>query len=486
MAARGISRAAAWAAGAALAAPLLAPSSAYAHALVGRKDLPIPEWLFAWGASVVLIVSFAALAVLWRSPRLEDEGWRPLPGWVSRALLRKVAETVAGLIGVALLGVVIWTGLAGTEQPNANFSVTFVFVTFWLGVVLLSVLLGDVFRAFNPWRAIARAVGGAYELIARRPRPEPLPYPERWGRWPAAIGLLAFLWFELVFAAASESGGVSPRDVALATIAYSALTLFAMSAFGTERWVDRGETFSVYFGMFSKLAVFERRGDEIGFRKPLSGARQWAQVPGSAAVVLIAIGGTTFDGAQEGALADPIKSAFDWFTERGLGFADALRITDTLFVVLTLLAVSALFALGIRGMRTVPGSPSVVRLRRAFAHSLIPIALAYLVAHYFSLFVFQEQAQFAFLLSDPLGDGSDYFGTADTSIDYTLLGATAVWYVQVGALVLGHVAGLVLAHDRALVTYSDVRAATRSQYWMLAVMISFTCLGLFLLSQANA
>jgi hypothetical protein len=457
----------------------------FAHALVGREDLPIPEWLFAWGASVVLIVSFAALALLWRSPRLEEDRWRPLPGWVSSAVVNPVTETLAGAVGVALLAVVVWSGLSGTEQPNANFSVTFVFVTFWLGLVLLSVLFGDLFRAFNPWRAIARAAGGLLNLIASGRRPARLPYPERLGRWPAAIGIVAFLWLELVFPSGSQSGGIAPRDVAIAAIVYSGVTLFAMSAFGTERWLDRGEAFSVYFGMFSRLSAVERRGERLGVRRPLSAAGRWAQVPGSVALVLIAIGGTSFDGAQEGALVDPIKSVFDWLVERGIGFADALRISDTLFLALTLVAVFALFAVGVRGMRTVAGSPPAERLWRGFGHTLIPIALAYLVAHYFTLFVFQEQAQFGFLLSDPLGDGSDYFGTAGAGIDYTLISATGVWYVQVAALVIGHVAGLTLAHDRALVTYRDQRAATRSQYWMLAVMIGFTCLGLFLLSQAN-
>jgi hypothetical protein len=456
-----------------------------AHALAAREDLPIPDWLFAWGASLVLIVSFAVLAVAWRAPRFEQDGWHAGPKWLSRLIVHPVTETLAAVLGVALLGVVVWSGLSGTEQPSANFSVTFVFVTVWLGFVILSVLFGDVFRAFNPWRAIARAAGGAYPLIARRPRPQPLPYPEWLGRWPALIGLAAFLWFELVFPSGAQVGGVAPRDVAMATIAYTGFTLFAMSVFGVEKWLDRGETFSVYFGMFARLSALERRGDELGVRRVLSGARGWADVPGSVALVLVAIGGTSFDGAQEGALVDPIESVFDWLVERGVGLADALRISDTLFLVLTLIAVASLFALGVRGMRTVAGSPSVVRLRRAFGHTLIPIALAYLVAHYFTLFLFQEQAQFGFLLSDPLGDGSDYFGTAGAGIDFGLIGATAVWYVQVGALVAGHVIGLTLAHDRALAVYRDPRSATRSQYWMLAVMIGFTCLGLFLLSQAN-
>jgi hypothetical protein len=456
-----------------------------AHALVGKEDLPIPAWLFAWGASLVLIVSFGALAVAWTSPRFEQERWRALPAGLSGLVVNRVTETAAALVGVALLGLVVWSGLSGTEQPNANFSVTFVFVTMWLGGVVISVLFGDVLRAFNPWRAIALAAGGAYKVIVRRPRPQPLPYPEWLGRWPAVVGILAFLWLELVFPAGTQTGGVAPRDVAVATVVYTGLTLFAMSAFGTERWLDRGEAFSVYFGMFSRLSALERRGQRIGMRRLFSAAGRWAEVPGSVALVLVAIGGTSFDGAQEGALTEPIKSVFDWLVERGLSFAEALRLTDTLFLALTLLAVAALFALGIRGMRTVAGSPSVGRLRRAFGHTLIPIALAYLVAHYFSLFLFQEQAQFGYLLSDPLGEGSDYFGTAGAGIDYGLIGATGVWYVQVAALVIGHVTGLTLAHDRALSLYRDPRSAARSQYWMLAVMIGFTCFGLFLLSQAN-
>jgi hypothetical protein len=137
-------------------------------------------------------------------------------------------------------------------------------------------------------------------------------------------------------------------------------------------------------------------------------------------------------------------------------------------------------------MRSAGTSLDVGRLGRAFAHSFIPIALAYLVAHYFSLFVFQEQAQFTYLLSDPLGDGSNLFGTADSGIDYGLIGATGTWYVQVGALVAGHVTALVLAHDRAISLFGDPRVAARSQYWMLALMVGFTSLGLYLLSQANA
>ena len=122
-------------------------------------------------------------------------------------------------------------------------------------------------------------------------------------------------------------------------------------------------------------------------------------------------------------------------------------------------------------------------LARRFVHTLVPIALAYVVAHYFSLLAYQGQAT-AYLLSDPLGNGSNLLGTATATINYNAISATGVWYVQVAALVAGHVSGLVLAHDRALGVYASPRTATRSQYWMLTVMVGFTSLGLYLLSNA--
>ena len=136
-------------------------------------------------------------------------------------------------------------------------------------------------------------------------------------------------------------------------------------------------------------------------------------------------------------------------------------------------------------MRSVDPSRSPTELARLFAHTLVPIAFAYVLAHYFSFLAYQGQAM-GFLLSDPLGKGWDLFGTADQTIDYGVVSANGIWYVQVGSLIVGHVAALILAHDRALTLYKDPRQATNSQYWMLAVMVCFTTLGLWLLSEANA
>lgn len=452
-----------------------------AHGLVGRSDLPIPEWLFGWAAAMVLVVSFVALAVLWPEPKLERKHWRPLPGGLGRALASKPVEIVCGAIGVFLLGVVVYSGLRGTQTPTANFAPPFVYVIFWLALVPVSVLFGDVFKAFNPWRAVGRTAGWLAARVARSDLPAPLGYPDRLGHWPAAAGIFAFAVMELV-----ASGGDTPENVAIATLVYSALTFVAMALYGVETWISRGEAFSVYFNLFSRLSPVETRDGVVGLRRPLSGLA--ALKPGAGTVPLLAvmIGSVTFDGASVGprwsAIAPDILGLFE---DLGVSPQTSLELTFLVGLIAAILLVYGFYQLGVLGAKSVGGGFTSGRLSRAFVHSLVPIAIAYVAAHYLTLLLYRGQS-IAFLASDPLGDGSDLFGTADYQIDYTLLGANATWYCWVGFVVVGHVIALTLAHDRALALYDDAKLAVRSQYWMLAVMVGFTSLALWLLSQVNA
>jgi hypothetical protein len=210
-------------------------------------------------------------------------------------------------------------------------------------------------------------------------------------------------------------------------------------------------------------------------------------LPGTVAVLVVLIGTTTFDGASNGVLwVDVAPKLQDLFTGIGLSITIANELAFSIGLAVAILAVAGFYELGIRGMRTVDPRRDAGELARSFAHTLAPIAFAYAIAHYFSLLVFQGQA-LIYLASDPLGTGANLLGTANTQVNYTLISASAIWYVQVTALIAGHVAGLVLAHDRALTVFKDDRnAAIRSQYWMLTVMVGFTCLGLWLLSAVNA
>jgi hypothetical protein len=454
-------------------AALVFPAAAQAHGIVGRADLPIPLWLFSWTAAVVLVVSFVALSALWRSPQLQSERRTRL------FKMPSVLAWVASALGVGLFALVIYSGFAGAQIANANFSVTFVYVVFWVGMAVASVLFGDVFAILGPWRSCARAIRwtgrrAAPRLFARAP----LRYSAKLGVWPAVACLIGFAWLELVYV-----GRDQPSTLAALSVGYFLVMLAGMAAFGVEEWSTRADGFGVYFNLLSRMSVLCR--DERGVvhaRRPLSGLADMPVRRGTIALVCTIIGTTTFDGFGNGGVWRSIEPHLQsLFADMGLHLTPALELTYTVGLLGCVALVLAIYRLGIAGVHSVSDRYDTDDLSRRFAHTLAPIGFAYVLAHYFSLLIWQGQA-IGYLASDPLGNGANLLGTSSYQIDYAIVSYAAIWYVQVAALVSGHVGGLALAHDRALSMYRDAQEAIRSQYWMLAVMVAFTSFGLWLLS----
>jgi hypothetical protein len=453
------------------------PAPVFAHGLVGRADLPIPEGLFAGAAALVLVVSFAALALLWSTPRLQEPRERRL------LRLPVVADILLGLIGVVTFVAVVYAGLAGTDSEQDNLAPNVVFVMLWVGVPFASLLFGDVFRLLSPWRAIGRTVGWVGGRVSSGDAmPEPLPYPEHVVRWPAMAGIVFFGVCELCWA-----GGREPQTLALLGLAYLVVALVGMSLYGVEPWTRNADPFGAYFSLFALLAPLARRDGVLYARVPGTGAVGLDPVPGTAALLLAAIGITAFDGASTGPLFNDVAPHLqDFFGSLGASKGTALELAFCVGMAFMIAFVSAIYWGAIRGMslRGLRQPLTRVALGRSLVHTLVPIIAAYVVAHYFSLLAYNGQDIWR-LASDPLGDGSDLFGGAGSGIDYSVVSATTIWYLQVAALVTGHVFALVLGHDRALALYEDPREATRSQIVMLVLMVCFTCLGLWLLSAAN-
>jgi hypothetical protein len=453
---------------------VITPRAIFAHGIVGRADLPIPATYFGVAAAIVLVVSFASLAAGWTRPRLEHAAERPL------FRLPLAADAVLGVVGFGLFALAVYAGLAGTDIEQENLAPTLVYVAFWVGIPVASLVLGDVFRLLSPWRAVGRAVGALVQRAGGDDAAEALPYPARLGRWPAVAGLVAFALVELCW-----GRGTDPQVLAVLALAYFAIQVIGMGLYGVEPWTRDADAFGVYFGLFASLSPVGRRPDgTVVLRAPLTGAPRLPRAAGTVALLCVAIGSTTFDGAKEGPLfGSVVPHLQELFTGIGLSKGAALEWTFVVGLAACIALVGLLYRAGVAGM----GRRREQRESRAsaFAHSLIPIAAAYVIAHYFSLLAYQGQSLWP-LASDPLGDGSDWFGTAGRTIDYGVVSATAIWYVQVAALVGGHVAALVLAHDRALAVEPSARAATRSQIVMLMVMVAFTSLGLWLLSVSNS
>ena len=384
-----------------------------AHGLGAPAGVPVPGFVFAWGAAIVLVGSFAALGAMWKTPRLEGGGETRVPA------LPDWAEPLCGAAGIAVLGWLVVAGLTGTQDPDGNNLPQAVYVWFWVGLVPLSLLFGDVFAACNPWRALGRGAGWLGRRVAGgRLRGAPLPYPDRLGRWPAALTIAAFTWVELVYADRDD-----PRTLAGLVLGYVALQLLGQALYGVEAWTRNGDGFAVYFNLFGRLALLTRR-------PLLSGATTLEPVAGTIALLCVMLGSTSFDGLS----GTTVWRDAEWSPSLGLALMIGL--------------IALVYRLGVAGMRTASA--------QRFVHSLIPIACAYVIAHYLTFLV--ERG-------------------FETSLDKTV-----TWFVQVGVLVAGHVGGLVLAHDRALTDFEDPHAARRSQQWMLVVMVGYTSLGLWLLS----
>jgi hypothetical protein len=447
-----------------------------AHGIGGVQDLPVPRWLFYWGAAVVLVASFALLGSLWRHPLLarRAEG-RALPGAFSRVVLGPL-RVVVQLVSVGLFALVWWAALVGDTDPYENLAPTWVYVIFWLGVPLLSVVLGDVWRALSPWRALADGFVWVWERSGRTAAPLAA-YPARAGRWPAAVALLAFVALELAYSDPS-----SPRTIAFAIALYTYVALFGMVAFGRETWERSGEGFAVAFSYLARIAPLHAVDGRVRLRWPLTGLAGAEPTPGSVAVVSVMLGSVLFDGySRTTTWQDTLAEIEGPFLVDRPGVGELLvtlaslggLLVGALLVGLAYVAACALARASVDAPRS---------LVPEFVLSLVPIAFVYLVAHYFSLFVIQGQFVFP-LLSDPLGRDWDLLGTAGWLPNLAPFTPNTVWYVQVGALVAGHVAGLAVAHDRAIDIFEERRDALRSQLAMLALMVLYTVGGLWVLSQ---
>lgn len=438
------------------------------HGIGNRADLPLPLPFALGGAIVAVAASFVLLIALWPQPAIHGgRAGRPLPPRAASLIDSGAIRWGLRLFGLAVtafVAVAAWFGPNDALNPTA----AMVYAVFWVGVVAVaSAVLGPVWRALNPLRTVHLLVCA---LLRRDPAKALVDYRASWGLWPAAILLASFLWLELV--APGRASVVVIREYATA---YAVLGLLAAGVFG-DRWFARGDGFEVLSTLFGKLSMLGRRDDGVVvLRSPLAGLDQLRPGPGLVAVVTVVLGGTAFDGL----------SAEPWWQAQVDRTAVSDVVAGTIGLMATIVIVAAAFTLATRLSWRIAQprtGPSLSEIPGRFAPSLVPVALGYTIAHYFSLLVLAGQLAIIDL-SDPLGNGANIFGTGTRGVDYTLLQPTVVAWVQIVAVVAGHIVGVVLAHDRAVSLFPRARAAA-SQIPLLGVMLLFTGAGIWLLWSA--
>jgi len=424
----------------------------FAHAIGGRSDLPVPIEYVVVGGGVVLLVSFLALAVLWKEPRFQTgpaydgPGFSAPPNWI------------LGLIGVTALFLVIGQlvvpvfGLE-TIRTRPTIAPVMVWVVFWLVVPFLSAVIGNWYADLNPWRSIAR--------FYRMGNIERIYLVDTLGLWPSTVLFTAFIWLELI-----HPGSGVPVTLGRIALIYTVLLLVGVVLVGRETGLLLFDPFTTYNRLISAISPFgrSREGRLVwrGWLRSLAVVPEWK---GLWVFVVAMIGTVTYDGA----------SGTDWMDAISGSLVNT-RWGQTLLLVLTIVAIGlAYLAASWVSTRVGRSGLSAFKVAQRFAHTLVPIALAYAFAHYFTLIIFEGQQLIA-AISDPFALGWDLFGTADRRINFFVTTTAPIWYIQVASIVGGHILGVVLAHDRALADFG--KDALRSQYAMLVLMIALTSLGL--------
>jgi hypothetical protein len=439
------------------------------HGLGGAKDLPVPAPLAIAGGTAALIVSFCVLVLAWRTPRYAgpDTAPGPVTGHPLPSGLARLIDSAGWAWGLRVLGLLVagWFGWALAAGPDLVTNPVFgtFYVLLWVGIVPASLLFGRIFRAISPVRTLnllfARATGGDPARGLR-------PYPAALGSWPAAVGLFAFVWLELVN---PHSAYLGPVRIWLA--AYFAVMLIGSAVFG-DTWLSRADPFEAYSDLLAKLSPWGRRSDgTLVWRSPLANLATTKARPGLVAMVAVLFGSTAFDSYKD--------------TLRWVRFVDDLGVDVQLLNTLALLGFCAVIGVSFTvATRTTSVDPKTGPPHRALpsllAHSVVPIIVGYMTAHYLSFFV--EQGQTTLIqLSDPMVKGQNLLGTADWSVNYWLTyHPSTLADIKVLAVVIGHIVGVVAAHDRALEVLPK-RHQVVGQLGLLVVMVAYTATGLYLL-----
>lgn len=430
-----------------------------AHGIGGTADLPIPLELAISGAVAALVVSFTVLAVAWRTTRYASPGGRPAPGWLDAVVGSPYFHAALRAVGVVLALFTAACAVFGQDSLTNPFLGIF-YVWWWVGLVFVSALLGPVWRAISPVRAVNAAIA---KLAGSDPDEGIVAYPERLGHWPAALGLYAFVWLELAYGYPTEVGAVR-----LWCAAYLGVMLVGGALFG-NRFYEHADPFEVYSSLVAKLSPWAMYDGRLVLRSPLANLATITPRAGLVGVVGILFGSTAFDSFRESS----------WWVQTYQDSSHSKVLLDNLALLTFCVVACALLSVACALTPSEAGL-SRAQMPRQYAHSIVPIVLGYVVAHYLTLFV-DVGTQTLARASDPFGKGWDILGTASVEPAYWFSYHPSVLAsLKVAAVVIGHVVAAVAAHDRA-VGMLRKRDQVTGQLPMLLVMVGFTAGGLYLL-----
>jgi hypothetical protein len=459
------------------------PQTALAHSFGKLYTLPVPVWLYLYGAAAALLVSFLVIGYFVGTPQAAHRNFatRPLPR-AFEWLAAPAAVRVLQLLSLALLLLSIATGLWGTRNPYANFNMTFFWIVFVLAYTYTVALLGDSYRVLNPWQQLAQGASS----VSRQFAVGRYDYPQRFSYLPALALYMAFIWIELF-------GNVRPLSLSVLLLGYAGLTLTGCWLWGQAAWFRYGDFFSVFFRITGMMSVIERRDGRFQLRQPFIGLlRERCEDFSLLLFVMFMLSSTAYDGMHNTVpwvrvFWQDLKPLFEPIVGTDIVrsfpvLKQMYFVYQSLALILSPLLYLSIYVAMIAAAKAITRSPRSLReLCLDFGYTLVPIALVYNVTHYYTL-IAQQGVLVIKLISDPFGFGWNLFGTAGWLSKPPMLDVGTIWHTQVALILVGHIVSVYLAHIVALRVFVTPRQALLSQLPLLVMMVAYTTLGLWILS----
>jgi hypothetical protein len=493
------------------------PSSVHAHGYVERFNPPLPLGWYLTAAAAAVMLSFVVSHLSARFPDTKSI----FPSYsLNIGLLRfnsnvdfiaafswRLIALILQIVSVVLLGLTIWAGFAGDQSAIHNFAPTFVWVIFWVGIPIVCALLGNVWRLLNPWENIFKAVEVTCRRVpVLRPHSPLAQYKTGWGVWPAIILFFMFAWVENIY-----PNSILPSHLATTVVIYSIITWTGMFIFGREIWLYYGDPFAVLFRLLSRCSIVEpcalslahcqdclelcqNPGEECrdcatcfmrsswksrSFRIRIfgSGVTQGANASVTVTIfILLVLSTMTLDGFFATTIwSDLRRQLFTLLPNTTVIGSVALLAAPILFYLVYQIFMNLTSYLG----RLSETGHSTGRM---FAITLLPIAVAYHIAHFHYFLLVQGQAIIP-LISDPLGLGWDLFRTVNYRMNVTVLAPNASWLFTVIIIVAGHIIAVYAAHSIARRQFRATVGLIRGQTAILGLMTGYTVLSLWVMGQ---
>lgn len=450
------------------------PTPASAHSFGKLYSLPVPLWMYLFGAAATIAFSFLIIGYFFTKQNADYsvQSYLVPQNIFTKLLSHRISIFVFKFISLFLFILTILSGLFGSNVSTSNFNMTFFWIIFVLGLTYLTAVFGNIYCFLNPLRIVFDLVEKVFKTKVKGI----IKYPGYFSYYPALVFYFLFIWVELF-------AKTTPFSLSVILLGYMLISILGGFLFGFKTWLLNGDFFNVFFRLIGKVSPLEIKDGRLGLRVPFTELLKGKANSFSLLLfIMFMLSSTAYDGFHSTELSGKIYYPVIHNLLQPAAGDNSYLVYETFSLMLSPFIFLGVYLFFLKIAKNITRvKDSITGLSLSFAFTLIPIALAYNLAHYYTLIITEGQ-NIIHLVSDPFGLRWNLFGTAFIKPNLTVINTSVTWNFQVAFILIGHIIGVYLAHQVALKIFADSKKALVSQIPLLILMIVYTLTGLLILS----